>query len=231
MNKIEYSIKTVSNCLIGNQTESFSIGGVDQATTVDEKGDPMIHGSSIKGALRNMVREQDDTMEKTKELMEYILKDIKQKYESLDQKTKELDAIQKVIKKLEEIGGKPVKAEYIFGIEGINNTPRVFFSNLKITGENQKQNYFLIDTKNVLEEKDGEIISRPRTYKVLKPGIILKGHIRFQGFEKYSKLLDEVLVEFKKLFLLFEDGMYGLGNSKSRGYGQIEVLEENIILK
>lgn len=80
MNKIEYSIETVSNCLIGNQTECFSIGGVDQSTTIDERGNPIIHGSAIKGALRNIAREHDDKMKKTKEMMQKILKDIKEKY-------------------------------------------------------------------------------------------------------------------------------------------------------
>ena len=51
---IEFKVKTISNCLIGNQTESFSIGGVDQATTVDVEGFPIIHGSAIKGCLRNI---------------------------------------------------------------------------------------------------------------------------------------------------------------------------------
>ncbi|MBC2576287.1 RAMP superfamily CRISPR-associated protein [Peptostreptococcus canis] len=231
MKKIEYSIKTVSNCLIGNQTESFSIGGVDQATTMDENGNPMIHGSAIKGALRNMVREQDNQMKKTKELMKIILEDIKQKYDELEEHVKERDAIQKVIKKVEEICQLPVKAEYIFGIEGINNAPRLFFSDLRIMKESKNQDYFLIDTKNALEEKEGEILSRPRTYKVLKPGIKLKGYIVFQDFEQYSELLGDLFRELKEVLLLFNEGMYGLGNSKSRGYGRIEVLEKNIISK
>ena len=33
MFEIKVKIITKSNCLIGNQTESFSVGGVDQATT------------------------------------------------------------------------------------------------------------------------------------------------------------------------------------------------------
>ena len=45
MFEIKIKITTVSCCLIGNQTESFSVGGVDQSTTTDEKGNPIIHGS------------------------------------------------------------------------------------------------------------------------------------------------------------------------------------------
>lgn len=57
MFEIKIKLTTESCCLIGNQTESFSVGGVDQSTTVDENGRPIIHGSAFKGALRNIVRE------------------------------------------------------------------------------------------------------------------------------------------------------------------------------
>lgn len=229
MHKIEYSIETVSNCLIGNQTECFSIGGVDQSTTIDERGNPIIHGSAIKGALRNMIREHDDKMGKTKEMMQKILKDIKKKYEELDEATKQMDAIQKVTNKLKEILLSPIKAEYIFGIEGINNTPRLFFSDMRIREEDKLREYFLIDTKNTLEEKETEILSRPRTYKVVKPGVKFGGYIMFQGFGNYSDLLNESVEELKTILLFFNEGVYGLGNSKSRGYGRIKVLEAKLI--
>lgn len=38
-----------------------------------------------------------------------------------------MDAIQKVTNKIQEILHSPIKAEYIFGIEGINNTRDSFF--------------------------------------------------------------------------------------------------------
>lgn len=231
MNKIEYIIETYSNCLIGNQTESFSIGGVDQATTIDEKGNPMIHASSIKGALRNMVREEDNKMKKTKELMKKILEDIRNKYEQLEKDVQQIDAVRKIIKKIDSLCNEPIKAEYIFGIEGINNMPRLFFSDLRLSNPKERNEYFAIDVKNVLEEKENEIISRPRTYKVLRPGVKLKGYISFQGFEKYNKLLEESVKELKDILLLFNEGVYGLGNSKSRGYGQVKVLERDIIFK
>ena len=41
---INIRFTTVSSCLVGNQTESFSVGGVDQSTTIDENGRPIIHG-------------------------------------------------------------------------------------------------------------------------------------------------------------------------------------------
>ena len=64
MFEIKIKLTTESCCLIGNQTESFSVGGVDQSTTIDENGRPIIHGSAFKGALRNIVRE----LEKKKEI-------------------------------------------------------------------------------------------------------------------------------------------------------------------
>ena len=65
--KIKYTVTTKSNCLIGNQTSAFSIGGVDQCTTLDENGKPIIHGSAMKGALRNIFRKEckkNDIIEK-----------------------------------------------------------------------------------------------------------------------------------------------------------------------
>ena len=59
MFEIRIKLTTVSCCLVGNQTESFSIGGVDQSTTIDENGKPIIHGSAFKGAFRNIVRERE----------------------------------------------------------------------------------------------------------------------------------------------------------------------------
>ena len=47
---INIRFTTISSCLVGNQTESFSVAGVDQSTTIDENGRPIIHGSSFKGA-------------------------------------------------------------------------------------------------------------------------------------------------------------------------------------
>lgn len=47
MFEINIKLKTKSSCLIGNQTESFSVGGVDQATTIDENGKPIIHGLKV----------------------------------------------------------------------------------------------------------------------------------------------------------------------------------------
>ena len=55
MFEIKIKITTISSCLIGNQTESFSIGGVDQSTTIDENGKPIIHGEVLGKQLKMQV--------------------------------------------------------------------------------------------------------------------------------------------------------------------------------
>ena len=228
MFEIEIKLKTKSSCLIGNQTESFSVGGVDQATTIDENGKPVIHGSSFKGALRNIVREKEKEERKmieTKKYVKLLIEEALKKYENIS-KTEKID---KILSNLEE-KAKNSKAEYIFGMEGLNGMPRLFCSDFRVLeGKDEQENdYFLIETKNNLEEKDGKIFSNPRTYRVVKPEIMFKGVIRFQnpffrGSKEELEELAKIKEELKEAIMEFNSGFYGIGNSKSRGYGQIEV--------
>ena len=229
MFEIKIELKTVSNCLIGNQTESFSVGGVDQSTTIDENKKPIIHGSAFKGALRNIVREiekEEGKFIKTKEYVKSFIEETLKKYEDIP-KTEKID---KILSNLKE-KAENTKAEYIFGIEGLNVMPRLFCSDFRIKDkqkDNKKDGYFLIETKNLLEEKNGEILSNPRTYRVVKPGIVFEGIIRFQnpffeGNKSDLKEIGEIKKELKEALMAFNGGFYGIGNSKSRGYGQIEV--------
>lgn len=226
MFEIKIKITTVSCCLIGNQTESFSVGGVDQSTTTDEKGNPIIHGSAFKGALRNLIREKyQDKMKNTTGYMKSVIKETLEKYENED--INKTEKINKIISNLKS-KNENFKSEYIFGIEGVNGMPRLFCSDFRVSKcKDRKEDYFLIDTKNSLEEKDGNIFSNPRTYKVIKPGVELEGIIRFYNpfsmetedsskEESIKKEIIEVLEEFNC-------GLYRIGNSKSRGYGQIKV--------
>ena len=228
MFEIEIKLKTKSSCLIGNQTESFSVGGVDQATTIDENGKPVIHGSSFKGALRNIVREkekEEGKMIETKKYVKLLIEETLKKYENIS-KTEKID---KMLSNLEE-KAKNSKAEYIFGMEGLNGMPRLFCSDFRVLeGKDEQENdYFLIETKNLLEEKNGEIFSKPRTYRVVKPGIVFEGAIRFKNpffvlSEEKSKEIGEIKKELEEALLEFNTGFYGIGNSKSRGYGQIKI--------
>lgn len=229
MFEIRIKLTTVSCCLIGNQTESFYIGGADQSTTVDENGKPMIHGSAFKGAFRNIVREKEKyskVMENTKEYIESFIERTLEKYENED--IAKTEKINKIISYLKSKKQNP-KAEYIFGIEGVNGMPRLFCSDFRVSEfeDRQKDNYFLIDTKNNLEEKDGEILSNPRTYRVIKPGIEFEGIIRFYNSfsmenEDYTKE-ESIKRELIEVLKEFNCGLYRIGNSKSRGYGQIKV--------
>lgn len=228
MFEIKIKITTVSNCLIGNQTESFSVGGVDQFTTIDENKKPIIHGSAFKGAFRNIVRErekQEYKMRETKWYVKSLIEETLKKYDDIPKTEK----IETMLSNLAEKAQNP-KAEYIFGMEGLNGMPRLYCSDFRIAESEQRleNDYFSIDTKNNLEEKNGEIRSKPRTYRVIKPGIVFEGRIRFQNpffkdSPEESKRIAEIKKELIEAVLEFNSGFYGIGNSKSRGYGQINV--------
>lgn len=232
MFEIKIKLTTESCCLIGNQTESFSVGGVDQSTTIDENGRPIIQGSAFKGALRNIVREQEKKegqMEKTKEYVKCIINEILEKYRSED--IVKTEKIEKMILNLEnKVNSKDLKAEYIFGMEGINGLPRMFCSDFRVIESKDKKidDYFLIDTKTCIEEINGNILSNPRTYKVIKPGVEFEGVIRFYtpfpiAAKEAKELEYSMEKELRCALELFNNGIYGIGNSKSRGYGQIRV--------
>ena len=236
MFEIKVKLTTVSCCLIGNQTESFSVGGVDQSTTIDESGRPIIHGSAFKGALRNIVREQEKEVEKMKETKNYverIIGEIIDKYDSED--ITKTEKIENMISNLEkQVKNKSLKAEYIFGMEGINGMPRIFCSDFRVieSKDTKIDDYFMIDTKNSLEEINGDILSNPRTYKVIKPGVKFEGVIRFYNpFSKEDSETKKIEKKIKNELIcalkMFNSGVYGIGNSKSRGYGQITVDFDN----
>lgn len=231
MFEIKIKLTTMSSCLIGNQTERFSVGGIDQSTTVDENGNPIIHGSAFKGAFRNIVREREKmpkTMTATKNYVKSLVEKTLEKYQAISEEEK-TEKINKMLATLEEKAKNP-KAEYIFGMEGINGMPRLFCSDFRvpIDQDKSKEDYFLIETKTSLEEKEEQIVSNPRTYKVVKPGVVFVGTIQFYNpfFEKNedeAEKLKNMKKELKEALMAFNDGIYGIGNSKSRGYGQVQV--------
>lgn len=228
--KIKYTVTTKSNCLIGNQTSAFSIGGVDQCTTLDENGKPIIHGSAIKGALRNIFRKEHIKNDIIKKFISDFLNKEKDKYSKLleqidENPSKNKESIKKIIDKISNLTND-VKAEYIFGIEGLNDTPRLFFSDLRVI-DLETEDYFLIDTKTSIDEINGELISNPRTYKVVNPGIKFEGNIILKIDTDNKKIKEEIKEEIKSYLEKFNEGYYRIGNSKSRGYGIIEVDIEN----
>lgn len=226
MFEIKVNLTTVSSCLIGNQTESFSVGGTDQSTTIDEEGRPIIHGSAFKGALRNIIRENEEELPETRRYVECILGKLLERYEGISKDAK----IEKLVKKIKDYQKTP-KAHYIFGIEGINNMPRIYCSDFRVMEENDfkdNNDYFRFETKNTLIEGNNTLTSLPRTYRVVRPGVNFEGKIRFQDtyFDDcgvdFEKVKREIVSQIEK----FNDGFYGIGNSKSRGYGQVSVKAE-----
>lgn len=227
MIEINVYLTTVSSCLIGNQTESFSIGGVDQSTTIDENNRPIIHGSAFKGALRNIIREQEKEgkMNETKIFVRLLLKKILEKYKSV----RKTEKINRIISIIEEKYNN-CKAEYIFGIEGINGLPRIYCSDFRFSEckNMNMDNYFFIETKNCLVENNGEILSNPRTYRVVKPKVVFKGMLWLNDMflvdiEENKEIMMAVESEIRDALLKFNEGLHRIGNSKSRGYGQIEI--------
>ena len=173
-------------------------------------------------------------MEKTKEYVKCIINEILEKYRSED--IVKTEKIEKMILNLEnKVNSKDLKAEYIFGMEGINGLPRMFCFDFRVIESKDKKidDYFLIDTKTCIEEINGNILSNPRTYKVIKSGVEFAGIIRFynpffiENEDEIKKIEAHIEKELKDALRMFNEGVYGIGNSKSRGYGQIRVAFDN----
>lgn len=163
-------------------------------------------------------------MTATKNYVKSLVEKTLEKYQAISEEEK-TEKINKMLATLEEKAKNP-KAEYIFGMEGINGMPRLFCSDFRvpIDQSKSKEDYFLIETKTSLEEKEEKIFSNPRTYKVVKPGVVFEGIIRFDNpFFEENKDEEKMKNELAEALTAFNDGIYGIGNSKSRGYGQVQV--------
>lgn len=223
MKKIKVKIRTESNCLIGSATQSFNIGGVDQCTTLDNKGNPIIQASAFKGSLRAIIKNEDNDMEETEKFYRIFFEELIKRYEKCQQENNFKDNnLKEAIKRIRECSEK-IKAEYLFGIEAINMMPRLYFSDLKIIEEANKEDYFIIDSKTSIETDTGEVISNPRIYKAIKPGMEFEGEIILKNFENKEISTEKIIEEIIKKLELFNEGYYRIGNSKTRGYGKISV--------
>lgn len=230
--EIKVQIKTISNLFIGGSPTAFEIGGIDQYTVADSEGNPYIPASSLKGTLRAVVRDrdsgQDEKSEEIKKFYEEYLS--KQKDQASDLYKKDAQ-IAESLEKLEENYNKKidnVSAEYLFGIEGFNDTPKFILSDFRWKKEDNK-NWYSIDTKNLIETKTGTPESKPRTYKSVRNGLIFVGEIYPYRLDAFGEEGTILCIEYiKEALMEFNKGIYRLGNSKSRGYGKVEVtiLEE-----
>lgn len=224
---IKVRVKTLSNLFIGGASRPFEIGGIDQWTAVDQEGFPCIPASSFKGSLRMIVSEDENSeaIEKIgKQYAEYLQKEKAEHWEQIQ--TMEEAAIQRIETHYEN-AVKSASPCYLFGIKGFNNTPKLLFNDLKLCKEYRNyQTCFSIDTKTFIQEEGGEPKSNPRTYKTAVAGIEFEGEIELYRFE--NKYMDDNMMEMCKEYVInnllkFNEGIYRLGNSKSRGYGKVQV--------
>lgn len=111
---------------------------------------------------------------------------------------------------------------YLFGIREFNNTPKLLFNDLRLREEcRDLKKCFSIDAKTSIDCSGTEPKSNPRIYKAVRKGMEFEGEIEFYHF-------DEEICQKCKRYLIqnlekFNDGIYRLGGSKSRGYGKIHV--------
>ncbi len=229
-NTIKFEIETLSNLFIGGAPVPFEIGGIDQQTALDQEGFPCIPASSFKGALRTIVRE--DESGKAKNILQlyaaYLKKERKANQERIHKLVHEEDALERIESRYED-AIQMSSPEYLFGIKGFNNTPKLIFSDLWLCDKfRDKKRCFSIDMKNSIDTAGAAPVSNPRVYKTARSGLVFVGEIQFYKMEQ----LGEGAMMLCKSYVIdnlrkFDNGIYRLGNSKSRGYGKVGVFIEN----
>lgn len=226
MNQLHIQVTTESNLFIGGSSPTFEIGGIDLYTITDYQGRPFIPASSMKGSFRRIVKEcmKDDPLaiqigEAYRNYLD-LRKDKAQVPQGDEIEAERMKAMQKRF----DDARKEASAEGLLGIQGFNDTPKLIFNDLTLSEEGQSMNdLFSIDTKTSITSVEDDVRSNPRTYKTVRPGVTFEGKILFYRIEELG-LDSEVIKEFvEKTLLIFNEGIYRLGNSGSRGYGKIHV--------
>ena len=224
-NKLTLTIMTKSNLFIGGSPRTFEIGGVDAYTVVDYEGKPFIPGSSLKGTLRFIVKENWKNLTNGLEIANAYKAYLDKQQEMLasigDEKLEGKES-EKLAKKMNQFIAT-ASPEYLFGIEGFNQSPKLLFSDIILSSNQDYKKAFSIDSKNSITVTKQEMSATPRTYKTVRPGIIFQGDILFQRMSELE--LDPKLIEkfIEDSLNYFNDGFYRLGNSGSRGYGRVDV--------
>ena len=220
MKELKFTVRTLSNLMIGGNESGFVIGGIDQHTVTDHEGKPYIPGSSFNGAFRKIIR--DDKDEKINSIFSDYKKKIITKAEDIAKDPDMNINLEQFKKNLEK--GIFSDSEYMFGIIGYNQSPKIMFSDLHLieNKDESTQGYFSIDAKNSIDNET--LVANPRTYKVARKEFVFTGTIRFRNFDRLKKEDRQEIEEYIiKQLKVFNDGFYRLGNSKSRGYGHVEV--------
>ncbi len=226
-NTIHISVKTLSNLFIGGTPTPFEIGGIDQWTAVDEEGFPCIPASSLKGALCAIVGE--DRSEEAFRIREwyaaFLQREKVENWELIQKVVTEKEAFNRIDKRYTD-AIQLASVTYLFGIREFNNTPKLLFNDLKLKKEYRDlKKCFSIDSKTSINCEGTEPKSNPRPYKTARAGLEFEGEIELYKFDKcFVEGAGEICKEYVISSLLkFNDGIYRLGNSKSRGYGKIHI--------
>lgn len=98
--------------------------------------------------------------------------------------------------------------------------PKLLFEDFEMM-EGQKSPLFK-DTKNTIEYAQNRPLARPRTYQVIRKNITFQGEILFYNYDEFKENAVIIVQYLVDLISQFNEGIYRIGNSKSRGYGKIQ---------
>ena len=120
-NSITIKMKTLSNLFIGGAPVPFKIGGIDQQTATDQEGFPCIPASSLKGALRAVIREDDSAMadEINRLFTKYLINEKEKNWPEIQTIIDDKEALKRIEERYLEAANE-VSPEYLFGIKGFN---------------------------------------------------------------------------------------------------------------
>jgi len=221
---IELTVTTKSNLYIGGVPQTFEIGGVDMYTATDYDGKPYIPASSLKGALREIVKDKDNYNEEIAELYKNYLCNKKDAFEE-NIKGNDTKAKEDYEKRIKD-EGKELHLS-IFGIGSFNHSPKLIFTDLELSSCcADETKWFSIDMKNSIEEDNENLRlkSNPRSYKTARKGLKFKGTIHLYRAGELGTTAADMIEDYViKCLEEFNAGVYRIGNSKSRGYGWIKV--------
>lgn len=116
---------------------------------------------------------------------------------------------------------REVSAEYLFGVQGFNDAPKLIFNDLVVKEGQEERELFSIDSKNRIDVVEDQLSAKPRTYKTVRPGVVFTGDILLYRMERLGIKGIREFVE--KSLLEFNSGIYRLGGSGSRGYGRVRI--------
>ena len=225
MERIKIELTTLSNLFIGDTPSSFEIGGIDQYTKTDFYNKPLIPASSLKGVLRRIISdmESDSAAKEIAHAYEIYFSDLKEKNkENLKRAAEKIEPERK--EGINERFAKTIRevsAEYLFGVQGFNDAPKLIFNDLVVKEGQEERELFSIDSKNRIDVVEDQISAKPRTYKTVRPGVVFTGDILLYRMERLGI---KGIREFVENSLLeFNSGIYRLGGSGSRGYGRVRI--------